>query len=317
MVWPMKEWRRRRMDVFKPSSIVVCVVIVVTVVVSVSVAPSAQTPTFKSRVVTVPVSVTVTDSNGRLVTGLTREDFEVFEDGVRAPITGFDDQRVPVSVGLVFDASDSMRGEGIADARGALGRFVGELLDGTDEAFVATFNHSPRTMTPWKRPPASLADALDATRPNGGTAIYDAIVAFAPMFEERSNTRAAMVVISDGADTASDRTLQQAREVMRRSDAFVYAIAIDAPDARVSTRVNPAALKEITGPSGGYTEVVRSAADLGPATARIADELNKQYTLAFSSSRSADGSWHNIRVHVKKGDYLARSRRGYYADSAS
>ena len=204
----------------------------------------------------------------------------------------------------------------MADARGAVDRFVGELLDDEDEAFVATFNHIPRSMTAWRKPPWSLVNALAATRATGGTAIYDALVAFAPLFEQRSNVRAAMVVISDGADTASDRTLQQARDVIRRSDAFVYAIAIDAPDARASTRVSPDALREITGPSGGYTEVVRTALDLGPATARIADELNKQYTLAFVSSRPPDNTWRNLRVHVTRGEYLARSRRAYFAEKA-
>jgi len=290
------------------------VVCVVAVVVAFSVAPSAQTPRFRARTDAVTVTVSVTDSAGRLITGLTRDDFEVFEDGVSQEISQFTADRVPVSLGVVLDSSDSMRGEGLADARAALDRFVGELLDGEDEAFVATFNHDPRTVTPWRKPPSTLTKALAAMRATGGTAIYDALVAFAPMFEQRSNVRAAMLMISDGADTASDRTLQQAREILRRSDAFVYAIAIDAPDARISTRVNPEALKEITGPSGGYTEVVRSAADLGPATARIADELNKQYTFAYVSSRPPDNTWRNIRVHVTTGDYLARSRRAYFAE---
>jgi Ca-activated chloride channel homolog len=309
--------RRGKQDHKGTLFVVGVVVAVVCVVLSLSVSVLAQAPRFRTRVVTIPVTVTVTDSNGRLITGLTRDDFEVFEDGVREPITQFTDQRVPVSVGLVFDASDSMRGEAIVDARGALDRFVGELLEVEDEAFVGTFNHSPRSVTRWRKPPAVLVHALDAARPTGGTALYDALVAFAPRFEQRANTRAAMIVVSDGADTASDRSLQQARDVIRRSDAFVYAIAIDAADARASTRVNPDALRDITGPSGGYTEVVRSAADLGPATGRIADELNKQYTLAYSSSRPADGTWRNIRVRVTKGEYLARSRRGYFADASA
>ena len=304
----------------KPSNrpiVVRVVATVVSVVVSLSVSPSAQAPRFKARTDAVTVTVTVTDSVGRIITGLTRDDFEVFEDGVSQEISQFTADRVPVSLGVVLDSSDSMRGEGMTDARGALDRFVGELLDADDEAFVATFNHNPRTVTPWRKPPSMLIRTLASMRPTGGTAIYDALVAFAPMFEQRSNVRAAMLMISDGADTASDRTLQQARETLRRSDAFVYAIAIDAPDARISTRVNPEALKEITGPSGGYTEVVRSAADLGPATARIADELNKQYTFAYVSSRPPDNTWRNIRVHVTKGDYLARSRRAYFAEKLS
>jgi len=293
----------------------VCVVVVVGfALASLVAAAAAQAPRFRARTDVVTVTVTVTDNTGRIITGLTRDDFEVFEDGVQEPITQFADGRVPVSLGVVLDSSDSMRGQGMTDARGAVDRFVGELLDGDDEAFVATFNHSPRSMTPWRKPPSSLVNTLARTRPTGATAIWDALVAFAPRFEQRSNVRAAMVMISDGADTASDRTLQQARDVLRRSDAFVYAIAIDAPDARPSTRVSPEALREITGPSGGYTEIVRTPADLGPATARIADELNKQYTFGYVSSRPPDNTWRNIRVHVTHGDYLARSRRAYFAE---
>jgi Ca-activated chloride channel homolog len=300
--------RNRYLPAFVTFDLFVCFVF------ALSASPAAQAPRFRARITTIPVTVTVTDAAGRLITGLTREDFEVYEDGIREPITQFTDQRVPVSLGVVIDSSDSMRGEAIVDARTAIDRFVGDLLEQGDEAFVGTFNHAPRTVTPWRKPPALLVNALGETKPTGGTAIYDAMVAFAPLFERRTNGRAAMVVVSDGADTASDRTLQQAREILRRSEAFVYAIAIDAPDARVSTRVNPDALREITGPSGGYTEIVRSAADLGPATARIADELNKQYTLAYSSSRPPDNTWRNIRVRVTGGDYFARSRRAYFAE---
>ena len=121
-------------------------------------------------------------------------------------------------------------------------------------------------------------------------------------------------MISDGADTASDRTLHRALETVRRTDAFVYAIAIDEPEARASTRVNPEALREITNLSGGTTEVVRSAADLGPATARIADELNKQYTLGYSSTKPPDGTWRTLRVRVSREGHFARARRGYFAD---
>jgi Ca-activated chloride channel family protein len=133
------------------------------------------------------------------------------------------------------------------------------------------------------------------------------------LFERRMHTRSALVVISDGADTASDRSLQQARDVIRRADSFVYAIAIDAPDSRSSTRVNPDALREITGPSGGYTEVIRSTADLGPATERIAYELNHQYTLGYTPAKPPDGQWRSIRVRIKDRDYFARARRGYFA----
>jgi Ca-activated chloride channel family protein len=286
----------------------------VTFVVLVVFAALTRAQTFRGSVTTVEIPVTVTDNNNRLITGLTRDDFEVFEDGDQQPVTQFSDKRTPVSVGVLLDISDSMRGEPIVDARGALDRFMADLLDPGDEAFVGAFNHLPRILVPWTAPPSRLAGKLANERPAGGTAIYDAIFASTPMFQRRQRTRAAMIVISDGADTASDHSLAETRETLRRSDAFVYAIAIDsATERRVSTRVNPEALREITGPSGGYTEVVRSAEDLGPATQRIAEELNKQYTLGYATMRPQDGSWRTLRVRAKNHDYMARSRRGYFA----
>ena len=251
------------------------------------------------------------------MTGLTQQDLQIWEDGVEQEITQFTDERVPVSVGVLLDASDSMRGQPVVDARTALDRFVGELLLAEDEVFVATFNHLPRLAARFRRPPSTLADVLSGLQPSGGTAIYDSLAETAPLFQRRNNVRAAFVVISDGADTASDRTLHQALDVIRRNDAFVYAIAIDSPESRASTRVNPEALREITSLTGGYTEVVRTSADLGPATARIADELNKQYTLGFSSGRAPDGSWRALRVRVRRPDHFVRARRCYFADARS
>jgi VWFA-related protein len=276
----------------------------------------AQVGPFRSRVDIVQVTVSVTDANGRLITGLTQGDFQVFEDGVEQTITQFTDRRVPVSVGMLLDASDSMRGQPVVDARDAFDRFVGTLLLTEDEVFVATFNHRPRLVTKWTMPPMSLRGSLNELKPSGGTAIYDALADTSRLFEQRVNLRAAMIVVSDGADTASDRSLLQTIEVIRRNDAFVYAIAIDAPDGRESTRVNPEALRDITGLTGGYTEVVKSAADLGPATERIADELNKQYTIGYSSTKPPDGRWRPLRVRVSTGGYFVRARRGYFAPPA-
>jgi VWFA-related protein len=275
---------------------------------------AAQEPVFKSGVETIHVTVTVTDNNGRLIAGLTKDDFEVFEDGQRVPVTQFSDKRVPVSLGVLLDISDSMLGQPITDARAALDRFVGDLLEPGDEAFIAYFNHAPRIVTQWTKPPSVLRGRLDDVKATGGTAIYDAIVACGSMFGRRQHTRAALIVISDGADTASDYSLMQARDAVRRTDPFIYAVAIDSGDKRrVSTRVNPDALREITGPSGGYTEVIETSADLGPATERIANELNKQYSLGYTTPKAPDGQWRSIRVRIKGRDYFARARRGYFA----
>ncbi len=300
------------MRVRGPSGIA-SVIFAATALLAATVAVGAQS--FRARLDLVQVTVTVTDASGRLITGLTKDDFQVFEDSVEQPITQFTDERPPVSLGVLLDASDSMRGQAVIDARGALDRFVGDLLWPVDETFVATFNHAPRLAARWTRPPSALTNVLKGLQPSGGTAIYDALVETAGLFERRAHTRAVALVVSDGADTASERTLHQALDAIRRTDIFVYAVAIDAPDGRASTRVNPEALREITSLSGGTTEVVRSAADLGPATARIADELNKQYTLGYSAQRPLDGTWRALRVRVRDGDYRVRARRGYYADA--
>jgi VWFA-related protein len=274
--------------------------------------PTAQV--FKGGVETVEVTVTVSDTAGRLVGGLGAGDFEVFEDGDPQPITHFIGGRVPVSLGVLVDVSDSMRGEPIIDARAAVDRFVGDLLDVRDEVFVGTFNHAPQPITPWTRPPADVRHALDEVDPSGATAIYDAIAMSVEAFGRRTNGRAALVVVSDGADTASDTTIREAQQRLRRTDAFLYAIAIDEQGAqRRATRVNPAALRELTTLTGGYTEVVQSAADLPAATERIAVELNTQYTLAYVAPRPADGKWRSIRVRVRREGLVVRSRRGYYA----
>ena len=159
-----------------------------------------------------------------------------------------------------------------------------------------------------------MREALDRVRPFGGTAIYDAVMGALPLVRSRSRERAALVVISDGADTASDTTLRGLGSALLRSDTFVYAIAIDAPDRQPNhTVVNPETLSEITGQSGGYTEIVHGPDDLDAATARIAEELNSQYLLGFTSPKGADGQYHSLRVRVPQAEYRVRARNGYVA----
>lgn len=279
-------------------------------------APLRQT--FRTGVDLTSVTVTVVDSEGRLVRGLDRERFEIFEDVAPQVVTQFVGDRVPVSLGVLLDTSDSMFGERIREARHAIDRFLFELLDRRDEFSILAFNHVPRLVTGWTADPLVVRPALDQLRPSGATAAYDAVLAALPLFESRHRQRAALLIISDGADTASDASAREVRAALLRSDAFVYAVAIDA-DARqpINSRVNPQALREITDPSGGRTEIVRSTADLFEATTRIAEELSSQYLLGYTSSHGADGQYHSIRVRVTGGDYRVRARRGYVAPDGS
>ena len=276
--------------------------------------PLRDTRPFQSGIEITSITATVTDKDGRLITGLGREAFEVYEDGTLQKVTQFTNERVPVGLGVLLDISDSMFGRRIQDARAAVDRFLFELLDASDEFFVLAFNHQARPLTGWTHVATDVRRALDGLKPFGGTAAYDAVIESLPIVERRSRQRAALLLISDGADTASTATIRDVRSALHRSDAFVYAIAIDSPERQaINTRVNPQALREITGESGGRTEVVQNAEELNEATARIAEELNSQYVLGYTSPRGADGQFHSIRVRVPGSEYRVRARTGYVA----
>jgi Ca-activated chloride channel family protein len=269
---------------------------------------------FKSGVELVSLAATVLDAEGHFVKGLPRDAFEIYEDGKPQPITQFSNERVPISVGVLLDISDSMFGQRIRDARAALTHFLFDLLSSSDEYFLLTFNHEPHVLTEWTSEREVVEKALTGVRPTGATAIYDAVLKALPVAERRSRPRAALLIISDGADTASDATLREVRSTLLRSDVFAYAIAIDSPSRQpINTRVSPEALTEITNPSGGRTEVIHNGDELNAATARIADELNSQYLIGYTPPRGADGQYHSIHLTVKGPGYRARARNGYVA----
>ena len=130
------------------------------------------------------------------MTGLPRESFEVYEDGEPQTVTQFTRERVPISLGVLVDVSDSMFGQRIQDARAAVDRFLFELLDPGDEFFILAFNHQPHVLTGWTSAPEVVRRALDGLRPSGGTAAYDAVLAALPLIDQRSRQRAAMLLIS-------------------------------------------------------------------------------------------------------------------------
>jgi VWFA-related protein len=267
---------------------------------------------FRAGIDLVQVQATVTDKDGRLVQRLGRSDFIVREDGVDQEIAFVSSERLPVSLGILIDTSDSMFGRRMADARSAFDRFVLELLAPSDEVFLLLFNHEPHRLVPWTVPPRGLAHRLDEVRPSGGTAIYDTLVSAVEEVESRRHQRCGFVLISDGADNSSDHTLADAVRALAPADVFVYAIGIDEPDGPAIARAfSPQALNSITGPTGGYTEVIKDSAQLARATERIADELNHQYTLAYRPGHAADGKYHSIFVRTRDSSQVVRARRGY------
>ncbi len=214
----------------------------------------------------------------------------------------------------MLDVSDSMYGQRLVDARSAVERFLFDLLDKNDEFSVVAFNHEPRPLTPWTQAPDVVRDAMSTLKPFGSTALYDSLLTVLPMMNTRDKQRASIVIISDGADTASDAALREVRSALVRTDAFVYAIAVDPPAKRaINETVNVGALNEITGGSGGNTELVHQTTEIVEATARIAEELNSQYVLGYHTLKPLDGSYRSIRVRATTPGHRVRSRRGYIA----
>ena len=202
--------------------------------------PQAEEPgfRFKSGVELINVTATVSDQNGRFVSGLRQEDFLVYEDDQPVTITHFNSERVPVSLGIAVDTSGSMAGQKIEAARGALDRFLFDLLDRDDEFFLYRFSSAPMLLQDWTRDRQQLTKGLGRLIANGGTAMYDAVADALPLAARGENRKKALLVISDGNDTQSTVTVRDVKAQIRETEVMVYAIGIDG-DAETTTRSQP------------------------------------------------------------------------------
>jgi len=194
---------------------------------------------FKSGVELINVTATVSDLSGRFVSGLHQEDFVVYEDDQPVTITHFNSERVPVSLGIVVDTSGSMAGQKIEAARGALDRFLFELLDRNDEIFLYRFASVPVLLQDWTRDRNLLTRALNRLEPNGGTAMYDAVSDAIPLAQQGQNRKKALLVISDGNDTNSSAGVRDVKAQIRESEVLVYAIGIDGQSEPTTRRQPP------------------------------------------------------------------------------
>jgi VWFA-related protein len=184
---------------------------------------------FRTGVELVNVTATVTDASGRFVSGLTKDDFRVYDEGTQQTITHFSSERVPVSLGIVLDTSGSMAGEKIYAAREALDRFLFQLLDPEDEVFLYRFDNVPQLVEGWTRDKRKISESLGRIQPRGGTALYDTVVEAVRMAQQGRNRKKAVVIISDGNDTSSRTDVFTVKQLIRQTEVLVYAIGIDGP----------------------------------------------------------------------------------------
>lgn len=189
--------------------------------------PGRDVPRYQGGVDMVSLTATVSDSSGRFVRGLTADDFVVYEDDQPQELTYFSAERVPVSLGLILDTSGSMAGDKIDDARSAIDRFIYDLLDPGDELFMYRFADRPVLLQDWTTDRNRLSRAMGRITPDGGTALYDAVLEAIPFAATGHFQKKALVLISDGNDTSSQASLREVRDRLHDSEVLLYAIGID------------------------------------------------------------------------------------------
>jgi VWFA-related protein len=182
---------------------------------------------FRTGVELINVTATVTDESGRFVSGLRKEDFRVYQDDEPQPITHFNSERVPVSLGIALDTSGSMDGEKMLAARSALDRFLSQLLDRDDEVFLYRFDSAPVLVEGWTTDKRRLSLQLGRMQPRGGTAMYDTVAEAVPLAQSGHHRKKALVLISDGNDTSSRTDVFSLKQLIRETEVLVYAIGID------------------------------------------------------------------------------------------
>jgi Ca-activated chloride channel family protein len=275
-------------------------------VLAVTLAAQEPAPRFSAGVQLVEVYATVTDAAGDLVTGLTQDDFTVFEDGQPQQISAFTSGTFPVSVVLGIDRSWSMAGEPLRLAKQASQAFLRELRP-DDRSMIVAINNEAEVIAPMSTDRRGQSEAIAALDPWSTTALQDAVITSLDRLEPESG-RQALIVFSDGVDRYSESTPAQVIERARRSNALVYPIAFG--------KTRPPLLAEIAVITGGRSYLLRDVRELQSTLAAIARELRYQYLLGYvpaAAARPGSREWRSIKVTVKsqRPGVSVRARDGY------
>jgi Ca-activated chloride channel family protein len=286
-------------------------------------AQEPQAPSFKSGVDLVQVTATVRDRKGRLVKGLTSQDFEVYDAGERRAIASFRAEPSPISVAVLFDISGSMR---VADrtlaAKFAAHHVLSWLEPGRDEAALFTFDSRLEEVAPFTVDTRALQGALGEVDPFGATSLHDAVAEAARRAAAREGRRRAVVVITDGLDTASRLTPAEVSGVASAIDVPVYVIAtvlpIDNPYSEGSTppslRPEVGTVEDLANWTGGAFFYASTPSQTSKASRQVIEELREQYVIAFEPA--ATNGWRPITVRTRDRNLIVRTRSGYFAGDA-
>jgi Ca-activated chloride channel family protein len=269
----------------------------------------------------VTLTVTVTDTYGRFVTGLGKNAFSLTDDKSPQEITYFSDEDAPVSLGVVFDVSGSMSGDKISKAREALSKFI-DTSHARDEYFLIGFNNRAQLLLDHTRNSDALLEKLTFVQTKGQTALYDATYLGVERVSRGVHPKRAILLISDGQDNSSRYTFTELRRLLKESDVIIYAIGIvDGHDESQLGYTGRAILEELAGVSGGKAFFPSTSAEMNDTFERIALELRTQYSIGFRPSNFAnDGKWHKLKIKVQPPRgfprLFVRGREGYFATAA-
>lgn len=277
----------------------------------------AETIMVHSNLVLVPV--VVTDSMGRLVTGLEKQNFAVYEDKALQRITSFSSQDMPVSIGIIFDLSGSMADK-INRARDSIVDFL-QSANPRDEYFVIGFNNRPELMEDFTSDVTNIEARLMTVHPQHMTALLDAIYFGLSKMKQARYPRRALIIVSDGGDNHSRFTEGEVKSLVRESDVQIFALGIfDQYAATIEEQMGPILLNDIAEETGGQLFRVTDLADMGDIATKISDELRNEYVLGYVPQVvKHDGKWRKLKVKLMPPPGLPQlfvhARSGYYAPS--
>lgn len=271
----------------------------------------------------VTLTLTVTDSYGRYVSGLTKSAFQITDNNQPQEITYFSDADAPISVGVLFDVSGSMSSEKIKRAKKALERFIATSHP-NDEYFLVAFNNRAQLLMDRTRDGEALLRQLTLVQPKNNTALYDAVYLGVERVTRGAHNKRAILIISDGQDNASRYNFGEVRRLMKESDVVTYSVGImDKADAASSFGMQGQAfLDEISSVTGGKSFYPQTDIEMDEIFERIALELRNQYSIGYTPKDfQPDGKWRKVKTKVNPPRGMqrlnVRAREGYYATPSS
>lgn len=286
-------------------------------------APAARklpgTPNIRIDTILVLIPVTVIDQSNRLVMGLPKEDFHLFEENREQNIISFTSEDAPVSIGLVFDSSGSMENK-MAQSRAAVAQFL-ETANPEDEFFLVQFNNEARLAEPFTPLPEQIQKRVNSAQTKGATALLDALHLALRELKNARFPRKALLIISDGADNNSRYTESEIKDRIREGDVQIFAIGIFHPREpkfpAPEELAGPGLLSALAELTGGRHYSVKKLDDLSAIAARIGLALRHQYVLGYAPRNPPRaGKYRKVEVKLARPRAVeglrAYWRRGYY-----